>query len=104
MRDGAHEWPVGVVQGPVRRVFWLDTPALSREMRQALTRAFDAASLYSEQTRIVQAPHARARPLALPATRRSFRKSAPRAPGRAQPRPLASARRVHRELASGAGR
>ena len=72
LRDGAHEWPVGVVQGPVRRVFWLDAPVLSRENRQALGRAFDEASLYSEQTRVVQAPRARARPLVLPVSRRRF--------------------------------
>ncbi len=68
LRDGAHEWPVGVVKGPVRRVFWLDDPVLSREARQALVRAFDEAALYSEQTRIVLAPRLRGRPLALPVT------------------------------------
>ncbi len=62
LRDGTKEWPVGVVKGPVRRVFFLDQPALSREERQALVRAFDEASLYSEQTRIVQAPRPRTHP------------------------------------------
>lgn len=56
LRNGEHEWPVGVVQGPVRRIFWLDSPALSRDARQALRRAFDEASLYGEETRIVLAP------------------------------------------------
>ena len=56
LRDGTHEWPVGVVQGPLRRVYWLDVPALSRETRRALARAFDAAALYSEQTRMVRGP------------------------------------------------
>jgi hypothetical protein len=59
LRDGSREWAVGVVQGPVRRVFWLDTPALSKETRQALMKAFDEASLYSEQTRVVEAPRPR---------------------------------------------
>jgi hypothetical protein len=59
LRDGEREWPVGVVMGPVRRVFWLDMPTLSREARQALMRAFDEASLYSEQTRVVLAPRRR---------------------------------------------
>jgi hypothetical protein len=106
MRDGEHEWPVGVVQGPVRRVFWLDAPVLSRETRQALTRAFDAASLYSEQTRIVQAPHVRARPLVVPAARRSFRQGPPRLRGlaRGTQRTVTSARRGDREAATGAGR
>ncbi|MBM3907495.1 MAG: hypothetical protein FJ363_05345 [Gemmatimonadetes bacterium] len=62
IRDGEREWPVGVVQGPVRRVFWLDMPALGREARQALMRAFDEASLYSEQSRVVLAPRTRGRP------------------------------------------
>ena len=67
LREGEHEWPVGVVKGPVRRVFWLDTPALSRETRQALVRAFDDASLYSEQARIVQGRAAPPAPPAAPA-------------------------------------
>ena len=54
LRDGAHEWPIGVVRGPVRRVFWLDAPGISREGRQALIRAFDAAAMYSSEARIVQ--------------------------------------------------
>lgn len=62
LRDGTREWPVGVVRGPVRRVFWLDAPGISREGRQALLRAFDAASLYSMETRVVQAPPSRDRP------------------------------------------
>jgi len=70
LRDGEHEWPVGVVQGPVRRIFWLDAPALSRAGRAALMRAFDDASLYSEQSRIVQAPRLRGRPLLVPVARR----------------------------------
>ncbi len=70
LRDGTHEWPVGVVQGPLRRVFWLDAPALTREGRDALVRAFDEASLYSEQTRIVQAPRLRGRPLLVPVAHR----------------------------------
>lgn len=69
LRDGEREWPVGVVRGPVRRVFWLDAPALSREGRQALVRAFDDASLYGEQSRIVQAPRLRGKPTVAPASR-----------------------------------
>jgi hypothetical protein len=75
IRDGEREWPIGVVKGPVRRVFWLDAPAITREGRQALTRAFDEASLYSEQTRIVQAPHPRGGPQLRPV---SHRPSTPR--------------------------
>ena len=64
LRDGAHEWPIGVVRGPVRRIFWLDAPAVSREGRQALIRAFDDAAMYSTESRIVQAPRPR-EPLAV---------------------------------------
>lgn len=70
LRDGEREWPVGVVRGPVRRVFWLDAPALTREGRRALVRAFDEASLYGEQSRIVQAPRLRAKPTVLAASQR----------------------------------
>lgn len=72
LRDGTREWPVGVVRGPVRRVFWLDSPGISREGRKALLRAFDAASLYSMETRIVQAPPSREPPVVVrEATRRA---------------------------------
>jgi hypothetical protein len=82
LRDGAHEWPVGVVRGPVRRIFWLDSPGISREGRQALLRAFDAASMYSMETRIVQAP-SRREPSALvrAAARRTHPGTARRARG-----------------------
>lgn len=69
LRAGEQEWPVGVVQGPVRRVYWLDAPPLSRDTRTALMRAFDEASLYSEQSRVVQAPRLRQRPALMPASR-----------------------------------
>jgi hypothetical protein len=59
LRDGTQEWPIGVVRGPVHRVYWLDAPALTRAGRQALSRAFDDATLYSEETRIVRAPRVR---------------------------------------------
>jgi len=70
LRDGTHEWAVGVVQGPVRRIFWLDAPALTHEGRDALVRAFDEASLYSEQSRVVQAPRVRAGAALVPVARR----------------------------------
>lgn len=82
LREGKREWPIGVVRGPVRRVFWLDVPSLSRETRQALVRAFDEAALYSEQTRVVQAPRARRAPKVMPAARRST--ILRRSPSRAQ--------------------
>ncbi len=82
LRDGSREWPVGVVQGPLRRVYWLEAPTFSGEARKALSRAFDAAALYSEETRIVQGPRPRSRPepagVAREATRRSARPLPPR--------------------------
>ncbi|MDP1890853.1 MAG: hypothetical protein Q8K55_08150 [Gemmatimonadaceae bacterium] len=79
LRDGDREWPVGVVRGPVRRVFWLDAPALTREGRRALIRAFDEASLYGEQSRIVQAPRSRAPSAVVPASQRPRRSGVARA-------------------------
>jgi hypothetical protein len=95
LRDGEHEWPVGVVQGPVRRVFWLDAPPLSREGRHALVRAFDEASLYSEAARIVKAPSPSIRPRAVPVSNRRLEMRREKAPSR-------GTRRA--ELMSGAGR
>jgi hypothetical protein len=80
LRDGTHEWPVGVVRGPVRVIFWLDTPALSREARQALVRAFDAAAMYSEETRIVQAPRSPGRTNVVPSVVRPVVYTPTRAP------------------------
>ena len=79
LRDGEREWPVGVVRGPVRRVFWLDAPELTREGRRALVRAFDEASLYGEQSRIVLAPRQRAQSTVAPASRRARRSAVTRA-------------------------
>lgn len=79
LRDGEREWPVGVVRGPVRRVFWLDESALTREGRRALIRAFDEASLYGEQSRIVQVPRPRAQSAVAAASRRARRSAVTRA-------------------------
>ena len=79
LRDGTHEWPIGVVRGPVRRVFWLDAPSISREERQALIRAFDAAAMYSSETRIVLAPRRRGpQPIAREAAQRARTRKAHR--------------------------
>ena len=58
--SAGHEWPVATVTGPVERLFTLDRPAVSREQRLALGRAFDEAALYDEDTRTASArvaPH-----------------------------------------------
>jgi len=88
LRDGTHEWPVGVVQGPLRRVYWLDAPTISRDAREALARAFDAAALYSEQTRVVRgpAPKTGAGAAVRSAARRMLRGPSPRRGRTAAPR------------------
>jgi len=43
-----HEWPLASVGAPVHRVDWLDRPPISPGDRQALVRAFNAASMYGE--------------------------------------------------------
>lgn len=49
--SAGREWRVATVTGPVQRIFPLDRPALSSEQRVALSRAFDEAALYDEDTR-----------------------------------------------------
>jgi hypothetical protein len=61
----APAWRVGVVTGPVRRIHWLDGPAVDAATRRALARAFDESALYDERTRVAAAggrPSRRSRP------------------------------------------
>jgi hypothetical protein len=52
MIDSAgREWRVARISAPAYSLLWLDTPPLDPPMRRALTRAFDDAALYSEQSR-----------------------------------------------------
>jgi hypothetical protein len=52
MVDSAgREWPVARISAPAYSLLWLDTPPLDPRTRRALTRAFDEAALYSEQSR-----------------------------------------------------
>ena len=61
LRDvGGQEWPLGFVPVPIQRIMWLDDPALVAGTREALVRAFDDASLYSEDTRVARGPRLRA--------------------------------------------
>jgi hypothetical protein len=46
------EWPIGDISAPIRRVDWLDRPALSKTERRALLQAFDQASAYDENARV----------------------------------------------------
>jgi hypothetical protein len=52
MVDSAgREWSVARISAPAYSLLWLDTPPLDPRTRRALTRAFDEAALYSEQSR-----------------------------------------------------
>jgi len=46
-----HVWSVGEVEGPVQRLYWLNTPATDTTTLRALARAFDEAALYSDEAR-----------------------------------------------------
>jgi hypothetical protein len=46
------EWPIGTISAPIRRVDWLDHPAVTVAERRALLRAFDQASAYDENARV----------------------------------------------------
>ncbi len=51
--SAAHrEWAVGRVHTPLRRVYWLDRPAIDSTTRRALRRAFNEAVLYDDNVRI----------------------------------------------------
>ena len=54
--SAGHEWRAARVPPPVERILWLDRPRLDSLGRDALRRAFEAAALYSENTRIAVGP------------------------------------------------
>jgi hypothetical protein len=57
MLDSAgREWPVARISAPAYSLLWLDVPPLDPNTRRALTRAFDEAALYSEQSRTAFEP------------------------------------------------
>jgi hypothetical protein len=63
LRDSSRkDWPVAAVTAPVWRVIWLDA-AVKADERKALNHAFNDASMYSDDSRIVMAPR-RAKPRA----------------------------------------
>jgi hypothetical protein len=52
MLDSAgREWPIARISAPAYSLLWLDSPPIDPATRRALTRAFDEAALYSEQSR-----------------------------------------------------
>jgi hypothetical protein len=59
LADSANrEWPVGTVLAPLRRIDWLDHPAIGDAERQALIRAFNQAATYDRATRVAALPSA----------------------------------------------
>ena len=73
MLDSAgREWPVARISAPAYSLLWLDAPPLDAATRRALTRAFDEAALYSEQSRTALGP-SRERAARLASTTRSPR-------------------------------
>lgn len=53
VRDStSREWPVGPIASPASRIYWLDRPALDSLTRHALTKAFQDAAMYGEETRV----------------------------------------------------
>ncbi len=71
VRDSAQrEWKAARVPPPVEWIVWLDVPPLDSAARRGLRRAFDEASLYSEDTRIVSLPP-------MPRMRHAARRPAP---------------------------
>ena len=57
LRDSAdREWKAARVPPPVEWILWLDAPPLDSASRRGLRRAFDEASLYSDDARIVTLP------------------------------------------------
>ncbi len=61
LRDSTRrEWPVGSVAAPVWRVIWLDA-SVTADVRKALRKAFNDASMYNEDAKVVEIPR-RAKP------------------------------------------
>ncbi len=72
LRDGNHnEWVAGTVTAPVQHVYWLDR--VNAETRKALRRAFNDASMYSDDTRIARGPARGKKTLELAAVSRAAR-------------------------------
>lgn len=49
--SSGREFPVGGISAPVHRIYWLDSPAIDRSERMALTRAFDEAAQYDDASK-----------------------------------------------------
>ena len=49
-----HEWPLGYVDSRLPRIFWLDEPRVSRQLRTALANAFEEARADDAETYLVR--------------------------------------------------
>jgi hypothetical protein len=49
--SASHDYAIGGVAAPVHRIYWLDRPQIDASMRHALSRAFDEAAAYDDDTR-----------------------------------------------------
>jgi len=49
--SAGREFPIGTVTAPVHRIYWLDRPAMDKDTRAALAKAFDESALYDEDAR-----------------------------------------------------
>lgn len=64
LRDARRrEWRLGRVNAPVRKIFWLDRPAIGGTQRSALEKAFDESAFYGEEVTAVSHSVARRRPV-----------------------------------------
>ena len=57
------EWPLATISAPLRRVDWLDRPAVRDADRRALAHAFNEAAAYGEATRVAVGAVRRASPI-----------------------------------------
>jgi hypothetical protein len=55
-----HEWPLGYIDSPLPRIFWLDEPRVDRKVRTALSAAFEDARSDDVSVQLV---HSTARPV-----------------------------------------
>ncbi|HEY8165065.1 MAG TPA: hypothetical protein VIF83_05865 [Gemmatimonadaceae bacterium] len=53
LRAGRREWPLGHIRSRRPRIFWLDEPRLEREVRDAISEAFDGAISDDERIQLV---------------------------------------------------
>lgn len=91
-----HEWSLGRIPVPVRRVLWLDAPAIDSLHRDALARAFDDAVLYDDAARLARRGDDTRGGVSRVAFTRAARHHRSLAPAAQLPATLPVSRRLHR--------